>query len=841
MRFSRWGLWGAGLLGVGAAAGAFLFFVNGVLVDDRNRPFPSADNEAVPVYETGLDLDADAVYLPPTGGNPDWEALCGEHPEADLRFLPERPGRARVTLAEGGGWTRRTALFSAERGVWEWAGVLPARATLSFHTGLLSRGPGFQFTIDLVDARGEIHRIHDERVSPLRHLAARRIGPWLPRRLRDFVSRKSHQDERWRFSRASLAAWGGQRVRLRFGVAPGEGFPPGSAMALWGAPGVWAPDETRAARRPPPSLVLAALDRARGDGVNLEGFSEDVPPRLRGLLREGVAYQRFYTTAAPPERALADLMTGRRAFPETPAPGPAWPAHLRSQGWRLAAIGAFDERTLALLEDAGFDEIRRLPHDGYDPLSVAADGLAWERARRGRGPNFLFLSFRNPPARRWAPARFLALSLRRLPWSPRRWAFWREAAATAYVDEYAGRLADGLKGPGAPLLAVVSLGGTSAGIYPVRWPSSGRRGWAFWNEPGWALREGEVRAVFVLRHPSLKGPRRIMAPADLWNVGPTLVRWAGAAPWTAGRGRALEPERDARGVDPNARVVIEGSHATALLVGGHLKYVRHDPGPGRKIRGVWPFSRPKQLDFDAEEVFDLWTDPEERRNLSHARRTLLARLRQVMDEAAPRAVEVRIGFLNPGGALVRGAVSCTAGRIAEAGATFPLLHRGPYDISFAVRDATGAVGFRPDPPDAAYSLSFKVDGRSLPVDRWRVSRLGLPLFESAGDEWHDRTKFDWMDGWVPPSPLNGEAVVSLGRFAPDGSHPALPPALAPPVLRRPTPVVAVSTAPAAPPLSRPPSEISPGAVSPVPLPDTFPAPPAGPKGVPPAPDPGGAP
>lgn len=781
----RRGLAAAVVALLAGAALALIYFLQVLLVDDRKVSFPSDEERArTPHFQSDPLLQRLGTgSFRAAGRGPEelfhgLRALLTEHPTARLAWDAEaRLPAARVTLAGGGGAVRRRALVSPPSGEYEFPALIPVDGWLEFQLGLLSLGAGLSCSVDVIDERGATTPVFHDALIPRRHRAAHRLARWLPGFLSRVLAQSTHHDERWRPVRVNLSAWSRRSVRLRFRVEPGmaEGVDAGESAAFWGDPRVWGPrtegSEIRRAGRPPTAgapLALVVLENARGDGISLEGFSEQTPPRLRDFFLEGVGVRRFYTNAVEPVGAWSALLTAQTprvgspaVAPRSPAPAPNWVRAFADNGYRTVAVGAFGEADLAGAPGNDFDEIYTVPNDGYAALTASAEALEWTRRYEGRGPFLLVVFLRGVPRHRWPPVRFWALSLKRLPWSHRRWARWREAAVQSYVDDALGRFLSTFLAvvPDRPVLSVLSLGGSPAGDRPVRWPGRGRRGWAYWSEPGLGLRESEVRGVWCVRHPSLPTGRLLAQPGQLVDVGPSLAALAGLGPVAGVDGRALDFRRESPTEDTLVHIAFRGREAKGLLIDGHYKYIRH--------RGPTPrWWRPRRfwIDYPREEVFDLWNDPAEQQNLAVHRRTLLARLRQAMDEIDPDPTDIRVAFQGADGARAQGAATCSMNglRVAED-ATLPLISRGRTEFSFTVPASSGAVIFETDPPGASYMMYLTVNGRYIPASRLRVSRLNLPLFESAGDGWHDRTKFPWMDGWAPLPATATEATAYLGR------------------------------------------------------------------------------
>lgn len=760
------GMWIVVLGALLSAGSGILYFLNVVLVDDRAVPFPSVERQASPgVRESFLSWTTEPpIRVPSSSSHGDLSRVLADHPEAHFRWRDEALGVARVTLADPPGQTRLVALVAEAGSAYVWSGKLPAGSALEFRTGILSQGDAFQFRVDLEDETGQSHPLFSKTMPSPRHRSTVEWTRILPSFLREVLEDRDHGDERWSPARVDVSAWAGRSVRvvLRVDVSL-DPSRPSPGIAFWGDPGIWFPPaEKRSSLRrtrdepPAPPVVLAVLETSPQIGGFSDGIAAKAFPRWEAFLRESTLYSRFYTTDTRSEDALRGTLFSPSFAPENGEIFPSWPALLGERGYRSLAVGAFSEEMMSVLSDAGFDEIHRLPHDGRDAVLAAGRAVEWVRDQR-HGPQVVLAYFRNVPSRRCPPVRFWAFSLERFPWSPSRWVLWRRATDSAYVNDYVGRLAEGLdSGVSGPLLGVVSLRGEVLAPMSVRWSKTERRGKIFFPEGG-GLRESEIRTVFALRHRVHLGPRLYRDPGSLSDVGPVFFQ-ALDLPFPNDRRRSATQTQAVSG----GPWVVRSPWAKAVIVDGRYKYIRHGPSRklsvsrwGRSVKGLWS-------DHPAEEIFDVWSDPEEQDNLVRSRRHLLARMRKVMEEEDPDPVEIRFGFTNPSGEGLRGVVTCSGGKLSHVWGTFPLDQRGPYEFSFTTNISSGTFAFRTLPPDSSYSLRFHIKGRPLRSSELLVSRWGLPFFESTWNEWHDKTNFIWMEGWIPP-PLSSSPVGSLGR------------------------------------------------------------------------------
>ncbi|MBK8575731.1 MAG: hypothetical protein IPN90_08655 [Elusimicrobia bacterium] len=756
------GVWIAALGALALTGGVIAHFLNSSFLKDRRGFVPSMEDAAPGLRHARLD----PVWV--MRSTVPWDsrsAFLGKHLDSPVQWKAGQPGGAHVTLGDPPGWTCLSALVADAGSVYEWTGVLPSSASFEFRTGVLSREAGFLFTVVLVDPSGQSHLLFSETqyssplVSSPRGTVRGRVLFWTGE------AGRNESGNTWRPARVDLSAWSGRSVRILLRVeAPRDALTQNLGLACWGAPEIWFPAVPRpsvkrgGARTSMGTNVVLVVSETTPPGPVLEG----VPSPLGDFVRGAVFFPRFYTSDIRSGQALKDLLIAPPLpLPIKTPPSSPWPRVLAENKYRSLAVGAFSEEMRGTLVEAGFDEIHQLPHDGYDPLLTADRAADWARDR-GRGPLLVLAFFRDLPQGRWPPARYWLLSLRRYLLSPSQWVHWRWATASAYLEEFMGQLTERLNGgPDAPLVVAVSLRGEAVDPLPVVWPGTGRRGKIHLHERGWGMRESEIKILFALRQGDRWTPTLRRSPGQILDVGPTVLQ-ALSLPVSSVGGRAWEEGGAARLEDSTGRWVVHSPTAKALIVDGRYKYIRQGPRETRLVRG-WGFRpTPARIDFPAEEIFDLWEDPGERRNLTRFRRPLLARMRTELSEADPDPVTVRLGFLNPTGGRVDGTVTCSAGTLSDVWGTVPILRGGAYDFSFSTTGASGTVTFQTWPPHSSYSLRFSVDRRPLPSGQFRVSRWGLPLFESVRNEWHDKTEFGWMDGWAPPV-ASTSPVASLGR------------------------------------------------------------------------------
>jgi hypothetical protein len=739
--------------------GAGYYFVRESVVDDRRIPFPRATD---PTLSSAGAARIGRILLTAPGGvllknnvmGEDTAGLLQDHPETNFEWDTARPGVARVTLGDGPGRTRLNSLAGAVGSVFEWRGVVPAGAWFQSRIGMVTKGTDVRFSVDLEElSSGEINRVFSETLSAPRHAHAHKNQGFLAR-MKVLVQGAEQEDEQWRALRVDLSDWGGRSVSVRLITAPVDpAVSDKSGLGMWGTPEIRSPQPkpvaARARKTPLDLPVLLTVFESTPEGLLFS--SQPGRSRLSGFLGESVSFPFFYTADVRSNESMEQLI-----FLSTGA----WPDAVGRLGYRTRAVGAFSDNMMAMLDRAGFDEIHWIPHDGYDTVRAAGRAAAWVQDSSSSA-ELVFLYLADTPRGRWAPARYWARSF---SVKAADWARWKRTGEDAYRDDYFGRVVDTVDQKETEWIAgAVSLSGRASLPMPIVYGQSGRRKTRVIGEAGWSMREREIRVVFGLRSLQRWAPHLCRSPGQIPDVGPTLLGSL-QIPFAAGRGRVWVPEKAESSSDSSGAWVIRSARAKAVVVDGRYKYIRH--GPNRPVATAWRGDgQGAWTDFPAEEMFDLWTDPGESKNLAQERRNVLARLRDVLDELDPDPAEIRLSFLNPAGQRVDGMVNCVQGQLGEVSSSVGGRRLGAYEFAFSTTAVSGDIRFRTWPPLVPFRLRVLFNGKLVDTSRIQVGRWGVPLFEIKGDEWFDKTKFGWLDGWAPPRPST-ETVVSLGRVSP---------------------------------------------------------------------------
>jgi arylsulfatase A-like enzyme len=415
------------------------------------------------------------------------------------------------------------------------------------------------------------------------------------------------------------------------------------------------PSERATAR---PNLVLVSIDTLRADHLGAYGYGRATSPSIDRLAREGVVFERAYSTSNWTLPAHVSMLTGlypTRHGAHHPRRAPAaevglLPEALGRRGYRSAAVVstvAFLEKKYGLAR--GFEVYddesafpARFPEASRFVSSERVHARAVELLDElgdGGAPFFLFLHYFDvhadyvpPPPfdRMFAPGDGVRLDLPESE-EPRRGHAERLAALydgeIRWVDSWIGRLLDELdrRDLAGRTLVVVTADHGEEFLEHGDW-LHGRN-----------LYDTSMRVPLVVRFPGgAHAGRRVTAPVSLVDLGATLLAAAGAGDGSWQSGIDLAPLAAGAASAPRALV--------AFGNGGIRKFLSAIVADGRKAvfeaRGS---GRPT-----GEPVVLVRTegDPLERRlepGSSRAGRRLGARLRRIWAEqarGAPRAVEL---------------------------------------------------------------------------------------------------------------------------------------------------------------------------------------------------------
>jgi arylsulfatase A-like enzyme len=688
-----------------------------------------------------------------------------------------------VATRDGGSWVPDAHVWNMNEGSYDQREAIfaPAPATLGFRMTLppharLRVAPALaapmsvetRFAVVVVDAAGASHPVSEVALPP-------------------------GDAHRWHDLDVDLDAWSGEPVELelRTSSEATTGSPP---LALWGDPLLVGQGPTRLpydvlwivvdALRPD---VVAGLHDAAEDAAKraaarppLEALLPAVPglmPSIDGLAARGVHFEHAWSAAAWTRPGTLAMLTGERSselgidttvwvlpygqaeryYASDP---PLLPLLLRRSG---AVTGAFVNNFFmsgyaAVGVDMGFERLTDHRYRTRDTGEITRDALGWLDAH-GADRFFLFVNY-NSPHEPYDP---LPEMLERVGSVP---------AAAALDSEVRAYMAEGAKDDAAigELLAKIeSLGLTRSTLVVVTADhgetlSTAHEAMGLGHIP---MRfhhavgnfEETTRIPIVMALPgTLEGGRAVTDRVRNVDIAPTVLDVEGLEPDPRMSGRSMLPLAKKAGAEPEPRVVVSEGRGSRAILWDTWRFVTHTPAakaPPPKADGSSAASADAGTEptFD-DELYDLATDPGERRNVARQHADVVAELRARLgaalantpaaDAPQPGAVEapavLRVRFAGAGAVhRISGSFSVGDGKhgatvTAEpAGIAREVIRIQPgnsdrtlLDFAFATAPEA-AVGFdvRVEPPGTPIAWTLFLDDAPWPEGRIFAGPFGL--------------------------------------------------------------------------------------------------------------------
>jgi len=377
------------------------------------------------------------------------------------------------------------------------------------------------------------------------------------------------------------------------------------AAALW-----WWGGGARIAEGP---IIFISIDTLRADHLPAYGYTKVRTPAIDALAADGVVFERAYAHAPQTLPSHASVLSGRLPFETgvrdnvgfTIRPDvPLLPELLRAKG--LATGGAvssfvlrgetgiargFDFFDSQMPEAAPDKPIGQIERRGEDTLSVARrwmEGLSSPRF-------FLFFHLYEPHRPYVPPARFAAYA----PYD----------GEIAWSDENVGTLVAWLKARGlydAATIVLFSDHGEGLGDHGEL-------------EHGLFLYDATIRTVLIVKLPrGRRGGQRVAVPVQHIDLVPTVLDLEGIQRPAGLRGRSLRALLE-RGEDDTGGA---GFYAEALY--GRYHY-------GWSDLYALTDARFRFIKAPRAELYDLESDPGERRNIASDRAQTVLAMRSALD------------------------------------------------------------------------------------------------------------------------------------------------------------------------------------------------------------------
>jgi arylsulfatase A-like enzyme len=486
-------------------------------------------------------------------------------------------------------------------------------------------------------------------------------------------------------------------------------------------------------------VVLIVVDTLRADHLGTYGYDRGTTPRIDALAGGGTVFDAAWSAAPWTLPSVMSMMTSRYASShrvendglKLGAEIPTLAETLKRSGYSTGAFVSHVyvsatygfNRGFDTFDDFGLSKPGYRLEAGMEPTAdrVTDGALGWMK-RQGRRPVFLFLHYFDPHWPYDPPARFRGLypddyrgpldasydSISKfqdprtaLPEDYRRFLIDRYDGEIRFVDEQIGRLLDGIVAAGRGGRTWVVL----TADHGEEFKDHGSMG------HGRRLYEEVIRVPLIVARPPAAGKaNRVTSPVSGIDLLPTVTALAAVEPPAGIQGASfkdrLQGQTAGSRSDPADRPVV----CETMRLNSHMKAVRR--GPLKLIQS---------MDENRTEMYDLASDPGERKDLSTSRPDERVGLVRVLFS--------QVDFLS-GGWNVRwssdGRGRRFQGQIRTQGlfrTVVPLFRErdkyvleSPSTLSFTDAGQTGASGlsFTVAPEDSGVEFYFLIDGHPVP-------------------------------------------------------------------------------------------------------------------------------
>jgi arylsulfatase A-like enzyme len=655
-----------------------------------------------------------------------------------------RPDARQWNMAEGS-FDQREAIFAPTPARIAYRLTVPLHAALDF-SFTSDNAPGeVVFTLRLTGARGDRHDVWSHAVG-------------------------RHETKRWFDAHVDLSSYGGQSVDLALvtETRPVPDHPDTSGvpgLAMWGNPVLLSREPTHV----PYNVLWIVVDATRADA--LAAFHDDaedaakqaaplpplgallpkvpgVTPELDALAKRSVRFTHAYSAASWTRPGTVAMLGGARStelgldalhwqVPDWEATRfyasdpPMLPLLLRPHGvvTRAFVNNYFMVGYAAVGVDMGFEGISDFRYRTRDTGEITTHAVQWLKEHKDER-FFVFCNYNSPHEPLDPPDRFLA-RVPPPPAGPVDPQAARYMAEVAKDDEAIGVLMRTLDETGLRERTIVvmtadhgeTLSSAHSGVsgldhMRVRYHHSASNF------------EETTHVPIVLSLPgTLPEDLAVTAPVRTIDIAPTILDLEGLEPPAKMTGRTLVPLTRNHPDDEPRVVLSEGRGTHGLLVGNYRLLVRE--------------GKAETLIFDTkevkvpEELFDLSTDPGERKNLVHALPEKAAEMRARLDglmheapaiptaraaspAAKDEAIAVSLRFVGAGGThRVSGSVSVDPGvtlAVRPVGLGPEAVRGGSprVEVAFSTSpDAPVGIDLDVKPPGTAIHWQLFVDDRPV--------------------------------------------------------------------------------------------------------------------------------
>lgn len=520
-----------------------------------------------------------------------------------------------------------------------------------------------------------------------------------------------------------------------------------------------------------PNVVFISVDSLRADVVDAIERRYGITPSIDSLARDGIVFTKHFVVSNWTRPSTICMLSGVQAsrtgvnifyppvsdeekeyFYRRSGTRPVT-SILKGRGYITRSIGnnAFIIEYTGIGVDLDFDELSEYQSPVEDTVDITGEAVEWLEKNASRR-FFLFINYNAPHNAYIPPRRYLEPLRSRFP-SIRPW-FRAYLGEVAYTDDYVGRLIEALKRLNLYDNTIIVLTADHGEIFSDDKEMSPYTDVRALYSHGQTQFDEELRVPLIIKPHRAAGYRGIRVETQVRNMDivPTIVDLMGMDAEKSFQGASVVPilegsERDER------PVYSEGRMMYSVRAGG-FKYAERFYG-----FGIRPFHWGGDAVKEYAELYDLKTDPDERRNILHERPEDASRMRSLLLRERFKQPD---RYIAAGGRSVKGRLRVIEGFFYDAEYISPNVKEkgnvrriGRKEIDFTLQ-AGGRIRFQTVPAGAPLVL---VTPERAPL---LAGRYLLPLFPRNGGAFKMETDTDAACG--EPSPEVADLAGASLRY-----------------------------------------------------------------------------
>jgi arylsulfatase A-like enzyme len=391
--------------------------------------------------------------------------------------------------------------------------------------------------------------------------------------------------------------------------------------------------------------VMIMIDTLRADAL-----TEKVMPKISGLARDGIRYQRALSPGnmtSPSTNGVLACQTpselGRVAFAYAVgaehreqfyrSSHKSFPAKLQSSGVKTAMIGNISvvSEVFGVGVSHGFEEQLLIEPEGYETPLAISEAIRWLKENEHRD-YFLYVHLNNPHAPYKPPFHYLTKHFRGVSdlanyTSAVKWLYRGEAA---FSDWHVGRLLDYLKvSKTNPNIILTSDHGDQHSIRNFVGNEIGKDFEGAYFDHGATLLHDEISIPLIVKpRTGVTGVSQNFV-SSLW-LGKTILSMYGYKESSRDQcvGENLLDYLEQKPANSDYPTIgSEGFQARAVVMNNRFKYIKTYDPTVKRIYNTDRLSGDKKSFIKAEQLYDLTIDPLETSDLSFDQPQLLAELK----------------------------------------------------------------------------------------------------------------------------------------------------------------------------------------------------------------------